>query len=93
LQLLWLFCVCFFSRLPSAFFISHYFPEVYEICQAVTILRDARHIISALVPDLPREQSIEAMTDEQGSLSVTDAATRPPSRGDALVTLITVCKL
>ena len=27
-------------------FISHHLQEVYEICQAVTVLRDARHIVS-----------------------------------------------
>ena len=30
-------------------FISHHLQEVYEICQAVTVLRDARHIVSAPV--------------------------------------------
>src|SRR3954447_18964019 len=29
-------------------FISHHLQEVYEICQAVTVLRDARHIVTAL---------------------------------------------
>ena len=28
--------------------------EVYEICQAVTVLRDARHIVTAAVADLPQ---------------------------------------
>ena len=27
-------------------FISHHLQEVYEICQAVTVLRDARHIVT-----------------------------------------------
>jgi simple sugar transport system ATP-binding protein len=51
---------------------------VYEICQAVTVLRDARHIVSAPVSALPREQLIEAMTGERGGLNVTDAASRQP---------------
>ncbi|HEX3638908.1 MAG TPA: ATP-binding cassette domain-containing protein, partial [Paraburkholderia sp.] len=34
-------------------FISHHLQEVYEICQAVTVLRDARHIVSAPVCALP----------------------------------------
>ncbi len=57
-------------------FISHHLQEVYEICQAVTVLRDARHIVSAPVASLPREQLIEAMTGERGGLAVADAAAR-----------------
>jgi simple sugar transport system ATP-binding protein len=57
-------------------FISHHLQEVYEICQAVTVLRDARHIVSAPVSALPREQLIEAMTGERGGLNVADAAAR-----------------
>ncbi len=34
-------------------FISHHLQEVYDICQAVTVLRDARRIVSAPVAALP----------------------------------------
>ncbi len=51
---------------------------MYEICQAVTVLRDARHIVSAPVAALPRDQLIEAMTGERGGLNVADAAAREP---------------
>ena len=33
-------------------FISHHLQEVYEVCQTVTVLRDARHILTAPVADL-----------------------------------------
>jgi len=59
-------------------FISHHLQEVYEICQAVTVLRDARHIVSAPVSDLPKSMLIEAMTGESGGLSVPDAVRRAP---------------
>jgi len=45
-------------------FISHHLQEVYEICQDVTVLRDARHIVSAPVSDLPKAEMIAAMTGE-----------------------------
>jgi simple sugar transport system ATP-binding protein len=51
-------------------FISHHLQEVYEICQAVTVLRDARHIVTAPVAELPKDALIEAMTGEQGKLEV-----------------------
>ena len=57
-------------------FISHHLQEVYEICQAVTVLRDARHIISAPVKDLPKARLIEAMTGEQVHFGFADAAGR-----------------
>ncbi|SAK77349.1 ABC transporter ATP-binding protein [Caballeronia catudaia] len=68
-------------------FISHHLQEVYEICQAVTVLRDARHIVSAPVSALPRDKLIEAMTGEQGGLAVADAAARAPLPADASIAL------
>jgi simple sugar transport system ATP-binding protein len=68
-------------------FISHHLQEVYEICQAVTVLRDARHIVSAPVSALPREKLIEAMTGEQGGLAVADASARPALPADTPVAL------
>lgn len=59
-------------------FISHHLQEVYEICQAVTVLRDARRILTAPVAQLPREALIEAMTGEAGGLKRGDAAKRAP---------------
>lgn len=50
--------------------------EVYEICQTVTVLRDARHIVTAPVADLPKDRLIEAMTGENVHLGVADAASR-----------------
>ncbi len=59
-------------------FISHHLQEVYEICQAVTVLRDARHIISAPVAELPKDRLIEAMTGEQVNFGFADAVGRTP---------------
>ena len=57
-------------------FISHHLQEVYEICQAVTVLRDARHIMTAPAAELPKDALIEAMTGEQVSFAFADAANR-----------------
>jgi simple sugar transport system ATP-binding protein len=45
-------------------FISHHLQEVYEVCQTVTVLRDARWITTAPVADLPRPALVEAMAGE-----------------------------
>ncbi|WP_098246363.1 sugar ABC transporter ATP-binding protein [Streptomyces formicae] len=45
-------------------FISHHLQEVYEVCQTVTVLRDARWITSAPVAELPRGALVEAMAGE-----------------------------
>jgi simple sugar transport system ATP-binding protein len=34
-------------------FISHHLDEIYEVCQAVTVLRDGRHVVTAPVRDMP----------------------------------------
>nr|UOP04079.1 ATP-binding cassette domain-containing protein [Conchiformibius kuhniae] len=46
-------------------FISHHLSEVYDICQDVTVYRDARHIITAPVAELDKRGLIEAMTGEK----------------------------
>ena len=51
-------------------FISHHLQEVYEICQAVTVLRDARHIVSAPVAR-PAERPPDRSDDRRaGQVSV-----------------------
>ena len=57
-------------------FISHHLHEVYEVCQAVTVLRDAKHVLTAPVAEVGKAQLVDAMTGEPGGLSVRDAASR-----------------
>ncbi|MGW5271773.1 sugar ABC transporter ATP-binding protein [Streptomyces sp. NPDC004044] len=47
-------------------FISHHLQEVYELCTAVTVYRDARHVLTASVADLAKSELVAAMTGEQG---------------------------
>jgi simple sugar transport system ATP-binding protein len=63
-------------------FISHHLQEVYEVCQTVTVLRDAKHILTAPAATLQKDALIEAMTGEQVSFSFADAANRKtPAEG------------
>ncbi|MDX3232738.1 sugar ABC transporter ATP-binding protein [Streptomyces sp. ME19-01-6] len=57
-------------------YISHHLREVYEVCQAVTVLRDAHRIVTAPVGEMPPAKLIEAMTGEPGGLPV--PRTAPP---------------
>lgn len=70
-------------------FISHHLQEVYEVCQTVTVLRDARWITTAPVADLPRAALVEAMAGE--ALREKEAAEESVARtevpADAPVTL------
>ncbi|MFE4634956.1 sugar ABC transporter ATP-binding protein [Streptomyces sp. NPDC056773] len=45
-------------------FISHHLQEVYEICDMVTVFRDAGHVLTAPVSALPRTELVAAMTGE-----------------------------
>jgi simple sugar transport system ATP-binding protein len=49
-------------------FISHHLPEIYEICQRVTVFRDARHVVTAPVEELSHQQLVEAMIGEARGL-------------------------
>ncbi|MFF3905758.1 sugar ABC transporter ATP-binding protein [Streptomyces sp. NPDC001848] len=66
-------------------FISHHLQEVYEVCQTVTVLRDARWITTAPVADLPRAALVEAMAGE--AVAEREAAVRGAVADDAPVAL------
>ncbi|MET9048713.1 sugar ABC transporter ATP-binding protein [Streptomyces sp. NPDC004362] len=57
-------------------FISHHLQEIYEICDTVTVFRDARHILTAPVAALPRTELVAAMTGE-GATETARARRRP----------------
>ncbi|MGP3974167.1 sugar ABC transporter ATP-binding protein [Streptomyces sp. 8N114] len=59
-------------------FISHHLQEVYEVCQTVTVLRDARWITTAPVAELPRAALIEAMAGEEVAESGARRTVPPP---------------
>ncbi|AZM56982.1 multidrug ABC transporter ATP-binding protein [Streptomyces sp. WAC 01529] len=70
-------------------FISHHLQEVYEVCQTVTVLRDARWITSAPVTELPRAALVEAMAGEviAEQTEAEQAVTRTQVPADAPVVL------
>ncbi|MEU5089277.1 sugar ABC transporter ATP-binding protein [Streptomyces sp. NPDC021356] len=62
-------------------FISHHLQEVYEVCQTVTVLRDARWITTVPVADLPKAALVEAMAGEtvtEGDLAREPVAAHAP---------------
>ncbi|MGZ4316489.1 MAG: sugar ABC transporter ATP-binding protein [Gaiellaceae bacterium] len=63
-------------------YISHHLQEIYEICDTVTVLRDAQHIVTKPVAELPTEALVRAMT---GDVDVMRADQQPPAvaRGGA----------
>lgn len=56
-------------------FISHHLDEVYEICQSVTVFRDARHVLTRPVADLPHDELVDAMTGEATAAYVSRSRT------------------
>ncbi|MFB6778426.1 sugar ABC transporter ATP-binding protein [Streptomyces sp. NPDC056352] len=76
-------------------FISHHLQEVYDLCTAVTVYRDARHVLTAPVADLTKTELVTAMTGEKGSgpaawhaggdrTAVQDASVEPVLRTEGL---------
>ncbi|MBS2966579.1 sugar ABC transporter ATP-binding protein [Actinocrinis puniceicyclus] len=45
-------------------YISHHLEEIYEICDTVTVFRDARYVLTAPVRQLARADLVAAMTGE-----------------------------
>jgi simple sugar transport system ATP-binding protein len=67
-------------------YISHHLPEIYEICQRVTVFRDARYVLDADVAELGRDELVAAMIGEARGL-VDVGADRPPVPADAQAAL------
>ena len=65
--------------------ISHHLREVYEVCQAVTVFRDARRIVTAPVGELPTRALIEEMTGEPAAPARPGAPPRPRPQGPVAV--------
>jgi simple sugar transport system ATP-binding protein len=66
-------------------YISHHLQEVYDICDTVTVFRDARHVLTTPVKDLPRGDLVAAMTGEAAA-GERHTTRRPPGPGtDAAV--------
>lgn len=66
-------------------FISHHLEEIYEICQRVTVFRDARHVLTDDVAAVPTRDLVAAMTGEAVVHSV--AARRAGADASKPVTL------
>ncbi|MGW2058073.1 sugar ABC transporter ATP-binding protein [Streptomyces sp. NPDC001840] len=57
-------------------FISHHLQEVYDLCTAVTVYRDARHVLTAPVAELSKADLVSAMTGESAGTAVAWHAAR-----------------
>jgi simple sugar transport system ATP-binding protein len=60
-------------------YISHHLSEIYEVCDHATVLRDGRHVTTAAIEELGREELVEAMV---GSRSGPAEDSREPSSTD-----------
>jgi simple sugar transport system ATP-binding protein len=68
-------------------FISHHLQEIYEICDLVTVFRDARHIVTAPVADLPRADLVAAMTGDAEVGRQRERSRPAPAGGVAALTV------
>ncbi|REK84909.1 sugar ABC transporter ATP-binding protein [Streptomyces inhibens] len=57
-------------------FISHHLQEVYELCDTVTVFRDARHVLTAPVAGLAEDDLVGAMTGERAGAARTARTAR-----------------
>ena len=68
-------------------FISHHLQEIYEICDQVTVFRDARHIVTAPVADLPRAELVAAMTGDAAATDRRDGTRTVDAAAPAALTV------
>lgn len=63
-------------------YISHHIEEIYQICDTVTVLRDARHVVTRPVTELSKDQLVQAMTGDIDRMHEPTARASRPSTGD-----------
>ncbi|MER6569055.1 sugar ABC transporter ATP-binding protein [Streptomyces sp. NPDC001093] len=68
-------------------FISHHLQEIYDICDMVTVFRDARHILTSPVAELPRSELVAAMTGEAAAERGAERASTADSMGTAALSV------
>ncbi|SOD59121.1 simple sugar transport system ATP-binding protein [Streptomyces zhaozhouensis] len=71
-------------------FISHHLQEVYDLCDTVTVFRDARHILTAPVAGLSRGELVAAMTGEEVTTSsgrLRERQAEPPADAHPVLTV------
>ncbi|MCF3148535.1 sugar ABC transporter ATP-binding protein [Streptomyces platensis] len=66
-------------------FISHHLQEVHELCDTVTVFRDARQVLTAPVPGLAEEALVAAMTGEETAAAVRKPRTGPRPTGEPVL--------
>ena len=74
-------------------FISHHLEEVYEICDTVTVFRDACHIVTAPVAQLPRAELVAAMTGDAGPAPGGGPRSQPRVRDDEVPPVLSAAGL
>lgn len=66
-------------------YVSHHLDEIYRLCHSATVLRDSRHVVSAPLAELPKQELVKAMVGPQigavsSGQSLVDARTAAPHR-------------
>ncbi|MEU7874379.1 sugar ABC transporter ATP-binding protein [Dactylosporangium sp. NPDC049140] len=64
-------------------FISHHLQEVYAVCDTVTVLRDARWVLTEPVAAIGHDELVAAMTGEAAGL--TTVVPRPPAASSVVL--------
>jgi simple sugar transport system ATP-binding protein len=59
-------------------FISHHLQEIFQLCNTVTVFRDAKHVLTAPVAEISHGDLVDAMTGEHVSVGDDPRPPRPP---------------
>jgi simple sugar transport system ATP-binding protein len=64
------------ERGTTVLYISHHLEDVFRVCDSVTVLRDARHILTAGIGDVTMPELVEAIVGEQPPAAAARRAAR-----------------
>lgn len=73
------------ERGVTLIYISHHLDEVYRVCDSVTVMRDARHVVTSSLAAMPIDDLVAAMVGPDAPAEVAERARAVEVDGEVLV--------
>ena len=71
------------ERGTTCIYVSHRMPEIFRLCDAITVLRDGHHVLTAAARELDEGALVQAMIGRRLEQYLPSGPTRPP--GDVVL--------
>ncbi|MDW5598139.1 sugar ABC transporter ATP-binding protein [Conexibacter stalactiti] len=75
------------ARGVTIVYISHHLDEIYRVCDSATVLRDARHVLTSPLAELPMDALVTAMVGDEPPAAAAARARAGDASGERLLSV------